>query len=69
MVFTPIDSLQNPPHEMEKCQLLREGFIDEALVRQMVIGDVYERQRSDCMGIVMSSREDVYAGWNLPVKP
>lgn len=62
MVFTPIDSLQNSPHTMGKYQLRREGFIDEVLVRQMLIGDVCERQCPDCMGIVMSSCEDVYAG-------
>ena len=69
MVFNPIDSLQNSLHAMGKCQLRREGFIDEALVRQMVIGDVYERQRPNCLEIAMSSSEDDYAGWNLPAKP
>lgn len=65
MVVTSTDTLQYPSSETEKSQLRRDGFIDEALVRKMVMGNAYQRQRVNREEMVMSSGEDDYAGWNL----
>lgn len=66
MAVTPTDSLQHSSPETEKSQLRRLGFVDEALVRKMVMGNVYWRQNVNPEEMVMSSSEDDYAGWNLP---
>ncbi|MES2982227.1 MAG: hypothetical protein V4727_07935 [Verrucomicrobiota bacterium] len=65
MAVTQIDSPHNPSPETEKSQIRREGFIDEALVRKMVMGNTYQRQQVKHEEMAMSSSEDDYAGWNL----
>jgi hypothetical protein len=55
-----------PSRDTEKSQFRKEGFIDESLVRNMVIGYAYQRQRVSHSEMVMSSSEDDFAGWNLP---
>jgi hypothetical protein len=66
MTVTQIDSLQHSSPEMEKSQLRRLGFIDEALVQEMVIRNVYQRRSVNTEQMALSSSEDDYAGWNLP---
>ena len=68
MTVTQIDSLQHSSHETEKSQLRRLGFIDEALVQEMVIRNVYQRQSVNTEQMALSSSEDDYAGWNLPLR-
>lgn len=63
MTVPPIDSLQKLS---EKCRLRHEGFIDEALVREMVMGNTLESQRTSREHVAISSSEDDYAGWDLP---
>jgi hypothetical protein len=65
MAISSIESSQNLSQETDKNQLRREGFIDEALVRTMVMSDAYQRQRAKREEMAMSSSEDDYAGWNL----
>lgn len=66
MAVTFIESLQNSSAETEKSQLRRLGFIDEALIQKMLMGDIYQRQPVQTEQMVLSSSEDDYAGWNLP---
>ena len=66
MSISSFDSPKNLSLETDKNQLRREGFIDEALVLSMVMGDAYQRQRAKRGEMAMSSSEDDYAGWNLP---
>jgi hypothetical protein len=66
MPVTLTDSLQNSSAETEKSQLRRLGFVDEALVQKMVMGNVYQRQSVNTEQMALSSCEDDYAGWNLP---
>lgn len=65
MAVTSIESSQNLSQENDKNQLRQEGFIDEALVRTMVMSDAYQRQRAKRGEVALSSSEDDYAGWNL----
>lgn len=66
MTVPPIDSLQKLSGETQKCRLRHEGFIDEALVHEMVMGNTLERQRTSREHVAISSSEDDYAGWDLP---
>ena len=65
MAVTSIESSQNLSQENDKNQLRQEGFIDEALVRTMVMSDAYQRQRAKRGEVALSSSEDDYAGCNL----
>jgi len=44
-----------------------EGFVDEALVSGVIARGAYERVFVKPEGMVLSSSEDDYAGWALPV--
>jgi hypothetical protein len=66
MTLTPNDSLQSASGESQKYQLLHEGFVDEALVRQMVMGTALESQHTNHEPMALASSEDDYAGWDLP---
>ncbi len=48
-------------------RLRREGFVDEELVTGLIARGVYERAFAQPEGMVLSSSEDDYAGWALPV--
>jgi hypothetical protein len=61
-----IDSLQKLSGETQKCRLRQEGFIDEALVHQMVMGNAHGNGRTCHKHMAISSSEDDYAGWDLP---
>jgi hypothetical protein len=65
MAISSIESSQNLSQETDKNQLRREGFIDEALVRTMVMSDAYQRQLAKRGEVAFSSSENDYAGWNL----
>jgi hypothetical protein len=47
--------------------LRREGFVDEEVVTGLIARGVYERAFAQPEGMVLSSSEDDYAGWALPV--
>jgi hypothetical protein len=66
MTVSLIDSLQKLSGETQKYRLRYEGFIDEALVRQMVMGNAHGSERTCRKHMAISSSEDDYAGWNLP---
>lgn len=65
MNVASIDSPQNFSSEVEKSQLRRDGFIDEALVQEIVISHAQQRQRMNRERMEMSQGEADYAGWNL----
>lgn len=65
MNVASIDSLQISLSEAEKSELRREGFIDEALVQEMVISHAQQLQRMNREKMAASSEEADYAGWNL----
>lgn len=65
MNVASIDSLKNSSSEAEKSKLRREGFIDEALVREIVISHAQQRERMNRERMEMSQGEADYAGWNL----
>ena len=65
MAISSIESSQNLSQETDKNQLRRDGFIDEALVRTMVMSDAYQRQLAKRGEVAFSSSENDYAGWNL----
>lgn len=47
--------------------LRREGFVDEEVLTGLIARGVYERAFAQPEGMVLSSSEDDYAGWALPV--
>lgn len=48
-------------------RLRNEGFVDEELVSGVIARGVYERVFVKSEGVVLSSSEDDFAGWALPV--
>jgi hypothetical protein len=48
-------------------RLCGEGFVDEDLVSGLIARGLYERVFAEQEGMVLSSSEDDYAGWALPV--
>ncbi|MFK7851774.1 MAG: hypothetical protein AB8D78_12430 [Akkermansiaceae bacterium] len=52
----------------ENRRILEEGFIDEAVVRSVVDRGIYERVYAKSEDMVLSSDENDYAGWSLPVR-
>lgn len=48
-------------------RLRSEGFVDEDLVSGLIARGLYERAFAQPEGMVLSSSEDDYAGWALPV--
>jgi hypothetical protein len=48
-------------------RLRSEGFVDEALVSGLIERGFYERVYAEPEGMVLSSSEEDYAGWALPV--
>lgn len=54
--------------ESRSHRLLRsEGFVDEEVVSGFIARGLYERAFAQPEGMVLSSSEDDYAGWALPV--
>jgi hypothetical protein len=48
-------------------RLRDEGFVDESLISGVIARGVYERVFVEPEGMVLSSSEDDFAGWALPV--
>ncbi len=48
-------------------RILSEGFVDESVVLSVIARGPYERVYVQPEGMVLSSSEDDYAGWALPV--
>lgn len=48
-------------------RLRSEGFVDEEMVAGVIARGAYERAYVQPEGMVLSSNEDDYAGWSLPV--
>ena len=69
MDILPLNPLPAETSESAKGsrQLQSEGFVDEAVVRSVLMKGAYERVYVKPEEMVLSSSEEDYAGWALPV--
>lgn len=73
-ILKPMNALPLSPLPFENSEesrshrrLRREGFVDEAVVSGVIARGLYERAFVKPEGMVLSSSEEDFAGWALPV--